>query len=85
MHERTGNVTVERFLEEISPFLDMEPSDPNAGAVTSSPKTSDRETAHMTARIMYFCVAPGSHTHAAAPGTAATSRAQTNCAWVASS
>lgn len=32
MHERTGNVTVERFLEEISPFLDMEPSDPKAGS-----------------------------------------------------
>lgn len=35
MHERTGNVTVERFLEEISPFLDMEPSDPNAGTATA--------------------------------------------------
>eukprot|EP00892_Ulva_mutabilis_P012404 jgi/Ulvmu1/9536/UM053_0025.1 len=36
MHERRGNVTVERFLEELSPFLDMDPSDPNAGSLVSA-------------------------------------------------
>lgn len=33
MHERSGNVNVERFLEELGPFLGMEPSDPNAGLI----------------------------------------------------